>query len=145
MNLLGFGVATLVGIKHGEIVQDRGDVGMVRAELFLVNLERVQIVRLGGLLPSGLPKNERDIVQDRTEVGIREIVYLATNGDRAFIKPDGFFRLAELIAQKRQPPRGTKQRPLVRQLRFFPNGIGREQMALGRDAVAVGYTPPSSR
>jgi len=44
------GVTLLIGVKDREVVQNRGDVGVLGSELLFVNLKRVQVIRLGRFL-----------------------------------------------------------------------------------------------
>jgi hypothetical protein len=44
---LGVGIAALIGVQHGEVVEVGGDVGMVRSERLLVDRDGAFEERLG--------------------------------------------------------------------------------------------------
>src|SRR5205807_2765215 len=46
------------------------------------------------------------------------------------------FSFAEIIANKSKSPRGTKQRPIVRRLRFFEKGVRFDEVRFGGGAIA---------
>ena len=96
---------------------------MLRAELFLVNLERVQIIRLGRFLPAGLSKNQRDVVEHCSQIGIRQIVELGPGRDRFLVITDRFFLLAEVVAQKREPAGRAIEQTLIQRFGFFENAV----------------------
>ena len=52
MRFLSLGVTLLVRVKNSEVIQNRSDIGVLRPELFFVNLKRVQIIRFGRFLPT---------------------------------------------------------------------------------------------
>ncbi len=84
MGLLGLGVAPLVGVKDSEIIQDGGDVGVLGAELFLVEMQRVQVIGLGGFLPTGLAVEQGDVVEHGAEIRVGQIVELGGGLRSAF-------------------------------------------------------------
>src|SRR5437660_9725552 len=124
MDFLSLGIAPLVSIKDRQIIEHRSHVGMIGAELFLVNFKRVQIIWLSCLLAAGLAENERDIVQHCPQIRIRQLLQLRPSSDRFLIKTDRFLGLAQVIAQKSKAARGVEKRALIGRFYFFKNGMG---------------------
>ena len=75
---------------------------MVGPELLLINVERVQIIGLGRFLPAGLAIDQRDVVQHRPEIGIREVRQLRSSLDRLLVMGDRCISFAEIITKKSQ-------------------------------------------
>src|ERR1700748_2195101 len=138
VSFLGFGKTALVRVEDREIIQHRRDVGMFRAELFLVNLEGMEVIRLGRFLPPGLSIDERDVVQDRAEIGIGNVRQPRAGLERGLVITERSLGFPEIVANESQPSRGTKERALVRRLSFFEKGMRLYQIWLGGGAIARG-------
>src|SRR6266496_4943423 len=137
MYFFRLGVATLVRVKNGQIIEHGSYVRMVRAELLLINLQGVQIIRLRCLLASRFSENEGNIVQHRAEVRVRQIFQLGAGRNRFLVKTDRFFGLAQVIAQKGKSPRGAKKSTLVERFCFIEDRMRFEKMCLCGGAIAV--------
>src|SRR5438477_13144201 len=105
MRFLRFGEPAFVRIKNREIIQDRRDIGMLRAELFFVNLERLQVVGLGRLLPAGFSINQRDVVENRPEVRIGNVRKACAGLECRLVIAESGFGFPEIVANETQPPR----------------------------------------
>src|SRR5438477_11566473 len=70
MGFLGFAKSFLVCIKHREIVQDRGNVGMLHPEMSLINSQSMQVVRLRCFGAASFTKQQRRIVQESPEIRV---------------------------------------------------------------------------
>src|SRR6266705_1518140 len=123
MSLLGLGVTLLVGVKDCQIIQNRSDVGVLGSELLFVNLKRVQVVRLGRFLSARSSENQRDVVEHRSQIRVKQVVELRTGSDRLLIVADRFFLLAKVIAQKSQSTRRSVKQALVGRLGFLENAV----------------------
>src|SRR4030088_2296353 len=113
MSFFSLGKSYLVRVTYAEVVQARRHVGMFRAEMFFVNLERMQIIGLGRFLPSCFSKNQRDVVQHRAEIGIRQIFQLSAGSDCFFIITDRLFHLPEVVTGESEPAGRAVQRALI--------------------------------
>src|SRR5437016_10677751 len=100
MRLFSLGVAFFVCVKDGEVIKNRRDISVLWTKLLFVNLERVQVVRLGRLLPARFSEDKRDVVEHRPQIGVREIFQMRPSRDRFLIVTDRFFLLTEVIAEK---------------------------------------------
>src|SRR5947207_1858385 len=96
MDFLRLGIAPLVSIKDRQVIEHRSHVGMIGAELFLVNFQRVQIIWLSCLLAAGLAANvrlarSRDVSATRIASGkrllARRLSSLSLRIDQSFSSP----------------------------------------------------------
>ena len=93
---------------------------MIRAELLFVNLEGVQIIRLGRFLPPGFAIDQGDVVQNRPQVGVWDVGQARPGLERGFvITGNRFGLLLEVIADESETARGTKQSAIIGLLGLF--------------------------
>src|SRR5207237_9772015 len=104
--------------------------------LVLSRLQLVELLRLSSFWRAGYGVNQRDVVQDGAEIRIRNVGQTRTGLESGLIISEGRFGFAEIIANKSKSPRGTKQRPIVRRLRFFEKGVRFDQVRFGGGAIA---------
>src|SRR4051812_19642316 len=136
MRFLGFGETALVRVKDREIIQDRSDVGMLRAELFFINIERVQVIGLGRFLPPSLPINESDVVEDGAEIRIGNIRQPGAGFESRLVISQRSFGFTKVVANEAETPGGSKEGAIVDRLGFFQKRMGLNQVRLGRGPIA---------
>src|SRR6476659_3342562 len=95
VSALGFVKSPLVGVENAKVVQDRGDIRMLGPQLLFVKLERVQVVRLGRLLPAAPAVDECDVIQHRAELRMRNISKRGGGLDGSFIESNRFLFRAD--------------------------------------------------
>src|ERR1700720_1733886 len=110
---------------------------MLRTQLLFVNLKCVQIIGLRRFLASRFPKDERNVIQHRAQIRIREIVQLRAGCDGFFVVANGFLRLPKIVAQKCEATRQAVKRALIGRSSFLQNGVRFEKIGLGLGAVTA--------
>ena len=116
MHLLGFFQAAFAGIEDPKIIQDGGDIRVLGSEMFFIELERVQVTRLGRFLPSTPTVNESDIVKHRPQIGVAHVPKLASGPNGCLVVRDRFLFLFAHIAEVSQSSGQPINRPLVGRL-----------------------------
>ena len=113
MHLLRFLQAAFAGVEDPKIIQDGGDIRVLGSEMFFIELERVQVTRLGRFLPSTPTVNESDIVEHRPQIGVAHVSELAPGPNGCLVVSDRFLFLSAHIAKVSQPARQPIDRLLV--------------------------------
>ena len=78
MHLLRLLQPALAGIKDAKIIQDGRDIRVFGSEMFFIEIERVQVTRLGRFLPPAPTINESDIVEHCSQIGVAHVPELAS-------------------------------------------------------------------
>ena len=108
MGFLGLAKSFLVRIKHPEIVQDGGNVRMLRSDMSLVYSYGMEVIRLCCFGAAGLAKQQCRVVQESSQFRVGQIRNLGRGRDRFFVKDEGVLFLSQLVANPRQPARRPK-------------------------------------
>ena len=116
MHLLRFLQAAFAGVEDPKIIQDGGDIRVLGSEMFFIELERVQVTRLGRFLPSTPTVNESDIVEHRPQIGVAHVSEQAPGLDGCLVVSDRFLFLSAHIAKVSQPARQPIDRLLIGRL-----------------------------
>ena len=137
MYLLRLVKSAFVGIKDREIVQHRSNIGMVRSELLFINLQSAQIIGFGGLLPARLTENERDVVKHGPDVGIGDVLNLASSSYCFLVKVDRFIGLTKTIEEEGQSSRRAVDGALIWRGSLFKDRVRLQQICFRSSVISL--------